>query len=156
MHDSVEVATMALDLLFDPGAPPTHEAVRTLLGPAGPAWDELVGRVSAMGARGTFSWDGPKYGWSLKFTRAGRPFITLSPGAEGFGALVILGRGQVDEVQVLPLGAKVRGIFDAARQYPDGRWLFIPVASAADVYDIASLLETKLPPTVRAKVAAAR
>jgi len=43
-----------------------------------------------------------------------------------------------------------------ARQYPDGRFLFIPVESPADVADILTILATKLPPTIRAKVAAAR
>ena len=41
---------------------------------------------------GSFTWEGPKYGWSLKYARAGRPFVTLSrPGDGGFRALVILG-----------------------------------------------------------------
>jgi len=34
--------------------------------------------------------------------------------------------------------------------------LFIPVESAADVADIVTLLATKLPPTIRAKVAGGR
>ena len=147
---------MTLDVTSHQGEPPTRATARELVGPAAPWWDRLCERVETMGARGSFTWDGPKYGWSLKYTRAGRPFVTLSPGEGGFKALVILGRAQVDEVPTLHLGPGVRGIFDAARQYPDGRWLFIPVESAADVADIATLRATKLPPTIRAKVAAAR
>lgn len=147
---------MATEPLFDSGTPPTHDTVRAIVGAASAMWDQLVGRVEAMGARATFTWDGPKYGWSLKCTRAGRPFVTLSPMEGSFKALVILGRAQVDEVPALPLGPHVRGIFEAARQYPDGRWLFIPVETAADVADIVALLETKLPPTIRAKVTATR
>jgi hypothetical protein len=147
---------MAAELLFDAERPPTHEALRPLLGDAAAWWDELVRRTEAMGARGTFTWDGPKDGWSLRYVRAGRPFVTLSPREGGFRALVILGRSQVEEVPALHLGRHVHGVFDDARQYPDGRWLFIPVESAADVADIVALLETKLPPTVRAKLATTR
>ena len=147
---------MAAHALFDPAAPPTHEVIRAALGPAGPHWDDLVGRISAMGAWATFRWDGPRYGWALRGIRAGRPFVTLTPREGGFTALVILGRAQVDEVAQMALGSHVRDIFEAARQFPDGRWLFIPVEAPVDVNDVAAVLETKLPPTVRAKVAAAR
>jgi len=147
---------MVADLLFDAGTMPTHEAVRPVLGAAADWWDVLVARVEAMGARGSFTWEGPKYGWSLKYARAGRPFVTLSPGGGGFRALVILGHAQVEEVPMLPLGPHVRAVFDTARQYPDGRWLFTPVESAADVADIATLLRTKLPPTIRSKIATTR
>ncbi len=147
---------MVGDLLFDAGTMPTREAVRTALGNAADRWDALVARVEAMGARGSFTWDGPKYGWSLRYTRAGRPFVALSPGDGGFRALVILGRAQVEEVPTLPLGPHVRAVFDAARQYPDGRWLFIPVESDGDAADIATLLATKLPSTIRSRVAALR
>jgi len=140
----------------DQGAPPTRATVRELVGPAAPLWDRLCERVETMGARGSFTWDGPKYGWSVKYSRAGRPFVTLSPSEGGFKALVILGGAQVEEFPALPLGPHVRGIFEAARQYPDGRWLLIPVESPADVADILTILATKLPPTIRAKVAAAR
>ncbi len=147
---------MTADPAADQGAPPTRATVRELVGPAAPWWDRLCERVETMGARGSFTWDGPKHGWSLKYHRAGRPFVTLSPGEGGFKAIVILGRAQVDEVPTLPLGPRVRGIFGDARQYPDGRLLFIPVESAADVADIVTLLATKLPPTIRAKVAGGR
>lgn len=147
---------MATDPLFDPSSPPTPDAVRAIVDLAAPLWDRLVSRVEAMGACGALTWEGPRYGWSLKYARAGRPFTTLSPHDGGFTALVILGRAQVEEVAALSLRPHVRGIFDGAHQYPDGRWLFIPVETVEDVADIAALLETKLPPTIRAKLTGAR
>jgi len=147
---------MPADPLFDPSSSPSPDAVRAIVGPAAPLWDALVARVEAMGACGAMTWEGPKYGWSLKYRRAGRPFTTLSPRPGAFQALVILGREQVDEVAALALGAHVRDLFDAAHQYPDGRWLFIAVETAQDVDDVVALLETKLPPTIRVRLAAAR
>lgn len=147
---------MVTDPLFEPGSPPAREVIRRIIGPAATLWDSLVTGVEAMGARGTFTWEGPKYGWSLKYKRAGRPFVTLLPKDGGFTALVILGRAQVEEVPALPLSTQVRADFHAARQYPDGRWLFIPVETVQDVADVVTMLETKLPPTIRAKMAAAR
>lgn len=147
---------MAVDRLFDPGSPPTPDVVRAVVGPAAARWDELVRQVEMMGAHGTFAWEGPKAGWSLKYVRSGRPFLTLTPVEGAFRALVILGRAQVEEVPALPLGPHVRGVFDAARQYPDGRWLFFPVDSMQDVADVLTLLATKLPPTIRAKLSAGR
>jgi hypothetical protein len=147
---------MAVDPLFDADARPTPAVVRAIVGPVAPLWEDLVRRVEAMGARGAFTWEGRKYGWSLKYVRAGRPFVSLTPVRDGFRALVILGRAQVEEVPALPLGPRVRDVFDAARQYPDGRWLLIAVESERDVADVVALLETKLLPTIRARLAGGR
>jgi hypothetical protein len=147
---------VAVDRLHDRSGPPTERALQAVLGPSAARWSDLVARIDCMGGTATFTWTGPRDGWVLRCTRAGRPFVTLEPAAGGFRALVILGRGQVAEAPSLPLGPRVRAILESARQYPDGRWLYIPVEECQDVEDIATLLEMKLPPTVRARVAAAR
>jgi len=43
----------------------------------------------------------------------------------------------------------VRKIIEAAKPYPEGCWLFIPVDSEANIRDIEKLLAAKSPPKKR-------
>lgn len=144
------------DGILDPKAAPGSAAVDGLLGDRSELWRRLAQRIEALGGRGTWTWGGPKYGWELKFKRGVKPFATLTPKSGGFVVLIVLGRAEVGLVDPRTLGDRMRGTFEGARQLPDGRWLFHAVDSAADVADAAALLELKLPPTVRARLAAAR
>ncbi|MGZ6312332.1 MAG: DUF3788 family protein [Candidatus Limnocylindrales bacterium] len=133
------------------GAPPSEATLRELLGAADGHWRALTGALEAMGALSTWVWDGPRSGWLLRSTRAGKPFTTLTPGRESFSALVIVGPSLASEVAALPLGDAARRAFETAHPYPDGRWLRLHVASLADVEDVLALLARKLPPRVRAR-----
>jgi hypothetical protein len=143
------------DPLFDPTAPPVEGVVEDLLGRNVGAWHELLGRCAAMGAPAEWAWGGPKYGWEKKARRAGKPFATLTPHPNGFRALIVLGRADSEAAAALPLGPGVRSTYESARQLPDGRWLFHEVESDGDVADLVALLMLKLPPTIRARMAAA-
>ncbi len=138
-------------VFIEPGLSPSDDALGDALGPSVGFWRDLVGRAETMGARGEWSWDGPKNGWSWRMKRAGKPFLSLAPRSRGFRALVILGREQAEQATSLPLGQRVRATYDSARQYPDGRWIFHFVECAEDVRDISLLLRLKLPPTIRAR-----
>jgi hypothetical protein len=119
-------------------------------------WRLLGQRIEELGGRGTWTWGGPKYGWELKFKRGVKPFATLTPKPGGFVVLIVLGRAEVASVDPRTLGDRMRRTFEGSRQLPDGRWLFHAVESDEDVADAAALLELKLPPTVRARMAATR
>lgn len=141
---------------FGRGAEPSPAVVEGLLGERADLWSDLIRRLEYLGGRGQWNWGGPKYGWELKFKRGTKPFATLTPKPGGFVVLVILGRAEVAEVDPTALGEGMRVTFESARQFPDGRWLFHPVESTRDVEDAAALLELKLPPTVRARLAGSR
>jgi hypothetical protein len=139
------------DALFDPKAPPAWSVVDALLAAGRDPWHRLMREVEAMGGRGEWVWGGARYGWEMKARRAGKPFLTLSPHAGSFQALVILGRADCMAAESLPLGPRVRATYEAARQFPDGRWLFHEVESDRDAADLAALLRLKLPPTIRSR-----
>ncbi len=142
-------------LFADATREPGEAELAAALGRRAALWRELETQAEAMGARGGWTWDGPKYGWNWRMKRSGKPFLSLTPAVGGFRALVILGRDASVEAATLPLGPGMRATYDAARQYPDGRWLFHPIESDEDVRDMLLLLRLKLPPTIRARFAAA-
>ena len=143
---------MVLSALADPSASPTPASLAGALAGATELWDRLTERLtSQLGAKGSWEWGGPKYGWEQRFKRSGRPFATLTPERGAFTALVILGRDEAERVARLPLGERARATFDNARPYHDGRWLYLRIETASDVADVEALLLEKLPPTLRAR-----
>ena len=88
-----------------------------------------------------------KHGPELKYRKGGRTLVSLSPREGGFIALVVLGAEETKRAFELELGSGVRRVLEDARQYHDGRWLFVPVKSKRDVRDVTSLLALKRRPS---------
>lgn len=147
---------MAERVLLDPAGEPDAPALAAVLSESAGLWERLSRRLDEMGAVGSWSWGGRKYGWERRYKRAGRPFLTLTPLSGGcFSALVVLGRAETEVASGLPLSSRGRGLFDATPQLHDGRWLFVPVESEADVDDVVLLVLAKLPERVRQRLSAA-
>ena len=144
---------MVQGILVDRTREPDFETMSRAVGTSGRRWDELTAWLDAVGGRGTITWDGVRDGWSLHFRRAGRPLATLTPLEDSFQALVVLGRDQSVEAASVELSTLSRSTYDTAHQYPDGRWLFLHVASDEQLADVIRLLCLKVPPRVRARVA---
>jgi hypothetical protein len=129
---------------------PDDAAFEASVGTAAGPWALLTRRVSMdMGARATPSWGGANAGWELRFRRAGRPFVTLSPGDDSFRACIVLGTRERSEAEAASLSIGARAILEAARRFPDGTWLFITVRTTGDVGTVLEFLELKLPTRVR-------
>ncbi len=134
---------------------PDDEVLRSATGLVAPLWDELTWLLAGpMGAHPAVAWGG-REGWTVRYRRAGRPLVTLTPGRDAFQALIVLGHLETAEAEALPLGPGARAILDAAPRHPDGTWLFIPIETADDLADLIQLLEVKLPPRLRRAVAVA-
>jgi hypothetical protein len=140
------------EAFLEPGAAPSRGVVDGLLGARRDCWHDLLRNVEAMGALGGWVWGGPRYGWEWKARRAGKPFITLTPHAGGFKAMIILGPADAMAAASLPLGPRVRATYETARQFPDGRWLFHEVEAKPEVADLIKPLHLKLPTTVRERL----
>jgi len=141
--------------LLDPTCEPDAAAFRAAVGSAADLWMELERWLVEAGATWHPAWGGKAEGWYVRARRAGRPLVTLTPAHDGFTACVVLGVAATAEAASVRLGPATRRIFDGARRYPDGTWLFIPVQAPADLADVLALLELKLPVRLRRVLAAA-
>ena len=92
-------------------------------------------------------------GWCLRYRRGGKALFTLIPCEAGFTALVVVGPHAWPDVATLGLSASTRAAWDAARPYPDGRWLWLDVVDDRVVTDIERLVALKSPPPKRRRVA---
>lgn len=111
-------------------------------------WDRLVAWMAATyGIDGEPIHFGRDSGWSLRFRRSGRALLTLTPMADGsVRALVVIGPSAWEAVAGEQLSASVESAWAAAHPYPDGRWLWLPLADEAVVADVERLVALKSPP----------
>lgn len=127
---------------------------RTVLGRACAAWDDLetmLRREFGLKARIHFMYGG-RYGWALRFERYGHLVAAMYPNRGRLSVQIILNRAQVNTALAVSLPTHVAGALKAAKDYPEGRWLFIPVRSrkdAAQLHPIAALKMSR--PVMRAK-----
>jgi hypothetical protein len=117
------------------------------LGSAARLWRELTeGIADRYGIEPILVAASGTHGPELKYRKGGRTLVSLSPGEGGFTALVVLGAEETQRAFELELGSRARRILEDARQYHDGRWLFVPVTSRRDVRDVTSLVALKRRP----------
>jgi len=125
---------------------PSYGSVRKALGRACAAWDELEGHLAEVyGLKGSFYFMyGARYGWALRFQRGGRFIVAMYPNQGHLTAQVVLGRAQVAEAAAMHLSSDISKVLRAAKDYPEGRWLFVPVRSRESAREMRPLIALKL------------
>jgi len=125
---------------------PSREEVRKALGKGCAAWDELEGHLAELhGLKGAFHFMyGQRYGWALRFERAGKLVLAMYPNRDRVTVQIILGRGQVAQATAMRLPARIAKALKLAKDYPEGRWLFVPVNSCQGAREMRSLIALKL------------
>ena len=139
------------DRISDKSAAPDEDAVRDWIGArAFGHWTALQKWIDAS-YPGVFApewlYGGQKRGWTLRYKKT-KAFCTLVPGYKQFSVQVVLGRAEreaFEERRYLWRKPLVE-LYDEAREYPDGKWLTVPVASADDRHDVIELVSMKRPP----------
>jgi hypothetical protein len=137
------------------GREPSCEEVRKALGKACPAWDELERHLAEVyGLKGSFHFMyGQRYGWALRFERGGKLALAMYPNGGHLTVQVVLGRAHVAQAMTMRLPLRVSKALKAAKDYPEGRWLFVPVSSRQGAREMRNLIALKLAgPTTKNRV----
>ncbi len=124
---------------------PTEAALRQGLARALAAWDGVLAHLAEVyHLSGRLEWMyGERFGWAVRFRKGGRLVTALYPNRGRFYAQVVLGRAQVEAAGKAGLPASVAKVLAAAKDYPEGRWLFVPVKSVKGARDLRPLLALK-------------
>lgn len=125
---------------------PTRAGALRTLGRARGAWDDIEGHLEGTcHLRGQLHFMyGERYGWALRFLRGGRLIRALYPNRGRVTVQIILGRAQVAAASAMALRPSVATVLAAAKDYPEGRWLFIPVRSLKGARELRPLIALKL------------
>ena len=124
---------------------PSSDSVRKALGKACPAWDELQGHLrEAYGLTGTLHFMyGQRYGWALRFRRGEKLIVALYPNVGRLTVQIVLGRAQVARASAMHLEPNIAKVLRAAKDYPEGRWSFVPVKTRKSARELRDLIALK-------------
>lgn len=80
-----------------------------------------------------------------------RPGWTLYPEEEAFTILIVLGKKEVEhfEEYTNEFSTKLVELFTSARQFHDGRWLWIRILDKSDTENVRRLLIMKKKPKLK-------
>ncbi len=144
----------AFGCFVDRAHEPSNATVRKALGEARAAWDDLSAHLGTVyGLTGAFYFMyGARYGWALKLQRGGRLAAAMYPNRGYLTMQLILNPAQVAAADAMKLPPFIRRALEAATDYPEGRWLFIPVTTRANADAVKPLIALKLhSPTGRSR-----
>jgi hypothetical protein len=125
---------------------PSRASVRRALAEARPTWDAFKRYLAeTYGLKGLFHFMyGERYGWALQFRRSGRFVLAMYPNQGHLTVQIILNRAQVATATGMGLPSRVLKVLEAAKDYPEGRWLFIPVRSQKGAEELKPLVALKM------------
>jgi hypothetical protein len=113
-----------------------------VLGSTYPLWERAIRSVEA-DDRVSGEWTTWGGGWNIRYRRGGKSLVALYPQREGFVAQVVLGKAQAEQALALDLREQVGKMLREQPQLRDGKWLYIPVLTTADVEDVEQLIDLK-------------
>ena len=140
---------MAYERMIDKSVEPTDAEMEAWVGVALPQWRALRAYLEeAYGIASETACGGPRYGWSVRYRKGGRPLCELYPEREAFTTLVVLGAKECAAAGPLVdgLSPAVRDAYRAAHQFHDGRWSWPRVTTDEDVESVCRLVAVKRRP----------
>lgn len=129
--------------------PSEKDILGYLGGRAAEAWADIV---SFLRTNYDFSpeldYGGTKYGWSIRYRKSGKSLCTLYPERDAFTILIVLGKREVEQFEehMNEFSTRFVELFRSARQFHDGRWLWIRILNKSDGDDVKRLLGIKRMP----------
>lgn len=137
---------MVIGTFVDKQHQPTMKGIFASIGSKKELWEDLTRFIADnYRVKSDFAFYGKNYGWAIRFRRAGNALLSLYPGEESFTVQIVLGETAAEKAASLKLGKNVRNVIENARQFPEGRWLFIRIRSKQDISDVQQLLMLKAP-----------
>jgi hypothetical protein len=133
---------MSISLFVDKSKQPSWEEIETALGSRLDLWNAMITRLRGHYATAedlAFLY-GMKYGWALRFRVKNKLLINIYPAKEHFIAQVNLPAAMESRALQANLGENALAAINRAHPYPEGRWLFVSVASQKDMDDTCLLL----------------
>jgi len=87
-----------------------------------------------------------EYDWTIRYRKSGKTLVTLSPEENDFCVLIVLGKAEVEKARSAKVNTFVKNVFIKAKQYHDGKWLFIRPRNKNDIESIKIVLSIKRKP----------
>jgi len=124
-----------------------EEGIVAELGGASELWSSLVDSLASRYDHEPVKLrEGKDQTWTVRYRKGGKTLVTLYPRKGELVVLVVLGKDEVAKAKAVRLSGRVKETFETAKQFHDGRWLWIRPSTKADVESILALLAVKRRP----------
>jgi hypothetical protein len=142
----MEEPALSIGIFIEKKHQPTEAEVRQALGSKRSLWEGLIRLIlETYPAEEDFKFlYGKNYGWARRFRMQGQLLTSLYPTNGGFTVQVNLSPDSVEKALRMQPGKNVCLAIERAHPYPEGRWLFVPVESQADIRDVQRLLALRV------------
>ena len=93
-------------------------------------------------------------GWNVKYSKSGKSLCTLYPMNGYFIALVVIGRKEMLEAELLMpcLSKYVQNVFKETIAGQGAKWLMLEVQSSDTMFDIIELISLRVKPSITIKM----
>jgi hypothetical protein len=137
---------MALSALNDKSKVPDDGMLADVLGKSKGLWDSILSHLAEQypGVQSEWGFAGAKYGWSLRPKYKKRTILYLIPGQDRFTVSFALGGKAVAAAEESTLPTPILDAIRGARQYAEGRGVWVEVKRRTDVEAIKTLIEIKM------------
>jgi len=123
---------------------PTEKDFLALIGPKAELWSEIRAYLTShYDHKPELSVGKKEYDWTIRYRKFGKTLVTLGPEPGGLCVLVVLGKEEIAKAGQAKLNKYVQDIFENAKQYHDGRWLWIRPRNKSDLNSVIALLAVK-------------
>jgi hypothetical protein len=117
------------------------------LGQKAGLWNEITGYLAeSYGHVPVLTREGKDRTLTIRYRKGGKTLVTLYPREAELVVLVVLGKEEVAKARKLKLTKNVKATFEKAKQFHDGRWLWLKPANEKDLESIFLLLNVKRKP----------
>jgi len=144
---------MEYERMLDKEHKPSEKEIHDYIGSkAAQVWADIVSFLNThYDLLPELDYGGAKYGWSIRYRRSGKSLCTLYPERGAFTMLIVLGRKEVEQFEehMNEFNTPLVELFESARQFHDGRWLWIRALDNSDTEDLKRLLVMKKKPRTR-------
>jgi hypothetical protein len=125
---------------------PTDGELSAALGPAKATWDQLLADLAEELGVNVHEWKchSVKWGWSLRVKRKARTIVWLSPSADCFTVLFILGSKAMSAVRQTRFPQRIVKVLNDAPKYPEGTGVRLEVKSVKQLGPLMKLATIKL------------
>ena len=129
---------------------PQTDELKALLGEkAFSAWDGLCAFLSQNYSMDILWGTGGKYGvYECKYRKSGKTLVTFYLKDKTFDLLIIFGAAEREKfvAERATFASKIQSLYDEARTYHDGKWMFIPLQDDSLNTDLEKMIQIKRKP----------
>ncbi len=126
---------------------PTERQMLKLIGKKSNLWKTLLTYLADQYPHEPVMSIGKKeFDWTIRYRKSGKTLVTMMPEKNGFCVLVVLGKKEIEKAKTMKFNPFIKNVFLTAKQYHDGRWLWIRPRNQRDIESIKQLLTAKRKP----------